>query len=289
MQFDSNHDGRIGRTELTERMHSLLERGDVNADQVLDQAEILALARNPLVREPSARGLFPNAYSFGDEVGFSSRHHIEGAIEDLRLSSPRRETALAAAREYLSGHETAAATALLNDLQPLISSEELGQVRAILEARPEGASGEGIGGSAHLVLGDGRRMFFSHSAMSSPSALRAGAIELRLRAFAQPTLSAAEERAGTQLLRAAAGLQAALQRYDQASRLDADAQRALSDRMAGILTADENADFRAAIARRPVVAAGGHVLRVTATVPPPSPQHQTHGELSVNKAIVLEH
>src|SRR4051794_18760186 len=52
MSFDMNHDGRVTRTELPERMQALLVRGDVTKDEALDGAEVLRLAQGPPAQAP---------------------------------------------------------------------------------------------------------------------------------------------------------------------------------------------------------------------------------------------
>src|SRR5262245_42524369 len=97
MSFDRNNDGRITSDELNDRMKPLLGKGDVNGDRALDTSEIRSLTTGSAPRQ--VRG-FPagGGYGFGDESSFSSRLHIEGALDDLRLSAATRERALPVVR-----------------------------------------------------------------------------------------------------------------------------------------------------------------------------------------------
>src|SRR5262245_17432955 len=44
MSFDQNHDGRLTRAELPERMQALVAVGDVTRDEALDATEVKSLA-----------------------------------------------------------------------------------------------------------------------------------------------------------------------------------------------------------------------------------------------------
>ena len=128
MSFDRNHDGRITVDELSERMQGLVARGDRGGDGALDAAEIRTLAVAPALGQgKDFSSVFGNGsgYGFGDEVGFSSRMHIEGAIDDLRLASDRRDRALAIASAFADRHAKQAMADLMATMTPLLSQEEL--------------------------------------------------------------------------------------------------------------------------------------------------------------------
>ena len=128
MSFDRNHDGRITTDELSERMQGLVGRGDRGGDGALDAAEIRDLAVAPVpgqARDFSSVLTGGGGYGFGDEVGFSSRMHIEGAIDDLRLASGRRDQALAIATAFAERHAKEALSDRVATMTPLLSEEEL--------------------------------------------------------------------------------------------------------------------------------------------------------------------
>ena len=134
MTFDRNHDGLVARAELPERMLGLLTRGDVSKDGALDATEVrrLAVAPAPPV---VARGLQPGQYGFGEDTGFDTRLHIDGAIEDLRLASATRDQALAIGRTFADKANEQAKTDLLATMEGLLTPEQLVQVRAVLDRR----------------------------------------------------------------------------------------------------------------------------------------------------------
>lgn len=62
MMFDANHDGKLEKSEVPERMQGLFERGDTNHDGILTRDEIAKLAeanRNQAGRGPGAEGFSP--------------------------------------------------------------------------------------------------------------------------------------------------------------------------------------------------------------------------------------
>jgi Ca2+-binding EF-hand superfamily protein len=57
LDFDANHDGRVTKDELPERMVSILEQGDTNHDGALDREELSRLAeRNAVQPQPPPGG-----------------------------------------------------------------------------------------------------------------------------------------------------------------------------------------------------------------------------------------
>jgi hypothetical protein len=144
LSFDRNRDGRVARAELIERMRGLVTRGDVTGDGTLDTTEINALiAPVPALtaRGPQARR---SGYALADLFQSSSRVHVDGAIEDLRLESPARERALAIASAYVAPIESQVRVnldephriELLERLSAILNPEELDNLRAALERRP---------------------------------------------------------------------------------------------------------------------------------------------------------
>jgi len=163
MSFDRDRDGRIVKAELFERMESVVAQADANGDSVLDEAEIRAMTERP-APQIAVRGFQAGHYGFGDESGVSSRLHIGGALEDLKLASPAREKAAAIVMAFVSALEKKARTDLLKDmdgqrfrnrlrpgdaerselldqLKGILSDEERDDFRAALERRPVAKAG----------------------------------------------------------------------------------------------------------------------------------------------------
>ncbi|HET9358382.1 MAG TPA: hypothetical protein VFO58_01470, partial [Vicinamibacterales bacterium] len=160
MSFDSDRDGKVTVSELPERMQALVARGDVSGDGTLDDAEIAKLAKSPA---QDARAFFTSGgYTFGDQVGLSSRAHVEGAIEDLRLPSATREQALDAAQWFMDGLETDAAADLLSELKPLLTTE---QITAFKAALAKGGTAGGLLVSVSLPQNGEPRNFVVQSGM----------------------------------------------------------------------------------------------------------------------------
>ena len=134
MSFDRNKDGKVTVDELSERMQGLVARGDRGGDGALDADEVRALAVAPVpVQVKSAGALSAGTYTFGDGVGFDSRMHIEGAIEDLRLARGPREQAMVIAAAFVETHEKAAMTELMTTLAPIVPAAELKKFASLLE------------------------------------------------------------------------------------------------------------------------------------------------------------
>ena len=127
MSFDRNKDGKLTINELSERMQGLVARGDRGGDGALDAAEIRNLAVAPAKVQVGSFGAVGRSggYGFGDEFGFSTRMHIEGAIDDLRLATGPREKALAIATAFVDKHEKEAITELVSVMAPMLPANEL--------------------------------------------------------------------------------------------------------------------------------------------------------------------
>lgn len=239
MTFDQNSDGRIAIGELSERMRPLVERGDRNGDGALDRSEIMALSRAPSTQ--NSRVAFPNSgYGFGEDVGFSSRQHIEGALEDLRLASDRTERVLPRVRAYVDQVEIAAKADLLRRLEPLLSQAQLWDLTQVLNNQPrevtvrtniDGAVGTRV---LRMAAGGDPARRLDSMGLAAPNKEQARA--------------AADE-------------------YKSRIRLGRDAERAgLLAELKDVLSAQELEDFGAALGRRPVVASGVSVVAFNAEV-----------------------
>ena len=93
--------GVLGLVEVHERSanvdmaEGLFDRADTSRDGALTNVELLKLtATTPPARLVTAGGrIGGGGYTFGDQVGFSTRSHIDGALDDLMLPSATRERA----------------------------------------------------------------------------------------------------------------------------------------------------------------------------------------------------
>jgi len=136
MSFDRNHDGRIVRGELPERMQPLLSRGDASQDGSLDSAEVRRLAESPAPAVVLSNGLQVGHYGFGDGFDFDTRLHIDGALDDLRLASETNNKAREIAHTFMSTIEANATADLMASMKPLLSTEHFGQLKAAVEGQP---------------------------------------------------------------------------------------------------------------------------------------------------------
>ena len=226
MTFDRNNDGRVGVAELSERMRPLVARGDKDGDEALDRNEVLALAVAPA---PQTGRLFGGSggYSFGDEAGLSSRMHIEGALEDLRLTSDRTERALPIVRSYVEHIENTARANLLSRMETLLSPEQLVVITRALDQQQHQLS-------LRANTGEGQRV-------------------VRL-AMGLGMLTRQLERMGLGAPKSEQAL-AAVEQYKSRIRLGSEQERAeLMARLSDVLTGEELENYNAALQRRPVVA-----------------------------------
>ena len=232
MSFDRNHDGRITVNELSERMQGLVARGDRGGDGALDAAEIRDLAMEPAsvqVKDFSSVFGSGGGYGFGDEVGFSSRMHIEGAIDDLRLASDRRDQALAIATAFADRRAEAALSDLITTMTPLLSEEELRVFTLVAEQ------------SAHSV---GFRIMRADSGTNAKEFVEFKMLVAQMQRF---QLDAKQPPEAT----------GAIKRFKERQQLSEPDRAQLLSELKDILTAEEGDDLNAALARRPVVKKAG--------------------------------
>lgn len=225
LSFDRNSDGKVGKDELAERMRHLVSRGDTDGDDALDPTELRRLATAPLAqREKMSFG----RYGFADESSLSSRSHVEGAIEDLRLASPLKQQASAIATAYLDAHESSAVSELLTAVDGALSVQQLADFTSALSAT-------------------------SPIRRTSPAGVR------ELLFFVHAPALNAERRLVSYLLAPAASAQAnaALSAYKSRLRLRDRERSELLAELSSILDQETLGNLRAALERRPVVAKGG--------------------------------
>ena len=233
MTFDQNNDGRVSIGELSERMRPVVARGDKNGDGALDRSEIVALSRTPSTQ--NGRVAFPNSgYGFGEDVGFSSRQHIEGALEDLRLTSDKTERVLPRLRAYVDQVEIDAKADLLRQLEPVLSPAQLWDLTQVLNNQPREVT---LRTNANGEVGT---RVFRLNAGADP------ARRLESMGLAAPNKEQARK---------------AIDEYKSRIRLARETDRVeLRAQLKDVLSAEELDDFGAALGRRPVVATGSSVV-----------------------------
>jgi hypothetical protein len=224
MVFDRNRDGRIATEELSERMQSLVGRGDSSGDGALDAREIRMLTQAPMPVRVLFRGNQIGSYGFGDTTGsLSTRKHIENTIEDLKLASQANEKARRIGSLFADEIEGAALATLRKTLAPDFTENEVAEVET--KVTHDGVVARTV---RLAVLKDGSNTVVTLPAMS-----------FRMQADQTKTMSAAVEafKAETQL--------------DDARRAE------LAYRLRDILNDEESENFSAALARRPLVKSTG--------------------------------
>jgi hypothetical protein len=239
MSFDTNHDGKVARAELPERMQPLLSRGNVNDDDALDSTELRRLAETP-PPVVNARGVQPGRYGFIDEgFGFDSKLHIDGALEDLRLAGATREKAFGIAKAFQEGRNDRANADLLATMTRLLKPAQLAEFKDALEHKPGDVPAIRVGGvtffGATPLEAAGQPKVFTR--------IRANSFQ-PARVIQQAELSDATRKEAME----------AIEEYQAriSGRLvDAD-RHALLDQLRGVLDDQQRDDLRAALERRPL-------------------------------------
>ena len=232
MSFDRNNNGTIEKAELAERMYTVMARGDANGDGCLDRTELLTLA----TAKPAAaavRGFGHGSYMIGPDTEVSSRLHLEGALDDLRLEAARKAPALAIVTTFSQALDADAQAELLDVMKALINPEQLTTfTRALEQERRMGA----------------QRVVTSTDQQSKT--VRFGVLAMSERSVA--TFRLAPEANGRAM--------AALKHYRSRLRPNETDRVELGRQLASVLTNEESENFLAAIARQPVAAAGGFAV-----------------------------
>lgn len=255
MSFDRDRDGRITRAELPERMHNLLA-SDVSGDDALDRAEIRALAmaqpaRPVRVTVPGISG-GGGGYVFGDAISLSTRAHVEGALEDLRLDNYTKDRARPIVSTFMDRLETNASAALVKTLEPMLAPAQLDTLKATLARQLSGQ--RGLQALASKAEGNVTTFFVG------------GNLEQLILQARLP----AEQRA--QAL-------AALERFKEQLRPGEAERPVLLERLATVLSDEERENFGAALARRPLVKSG---------LPPAINLHETLKVVPPDGAVVSD-
>jgi hypothetical protein len=238
MTFDRDRDGRVVKGELPERMQNLLA-ADASGDAALDSAEIRTLAAPP--RPVAAAATVPGiagfggggGYTFGDQVSLSTRSHVEGALDDLRLPASTHQRALAIVRPFMDRLEADASAALLKEVEGVMPPAQFNAFKSAIERQM----------SAHVPSG--------------PAITRPDGFEVSnfvFRRGADPALIINAFGLPAERARAA---QAAFDGFKARIRPgDADRAALLSE-LKDLLSEEERENFGAALQRRPLVKAGG--------------------------------
>jgi hypothetical protein len=237
MTFDRNQDGLVASDELLDRMRHLVERGDADGNGALDGNELRTLASRPPAPVTVTGFPFGGNYGFADEfdVSFSSsRSHIEGAIEDLRLDGPVEQRALAVATAFADALEDSAAATLLDELDDLLTADQVADFSEALEN--QGTNGHTMTHVKDVTLTAGRRIAFLGTDLAH---------RLDQYGLAPQQKSAAR---------------AAVERYKARLRPGEVERSLLLDRLQDVLSDEARDDLRAALERRPVVQRGGVIF-----------------------------
>jgi hypothetical protein len=149
LSFDVNGDGTLEAGELAERMHGLMAYGDFDGSGVLEPHEIIRLANSPrsvqVGSSPSILDLVPglaNAevlarsgrYGFRGNDTLSSRLHIQGALEDLRLASEVRDRALPVVNEFVAAQQAAARASIVSEMENALTEQQMRDLKAAMDA-----------------------------------------------------------------------------------------------------------------------------------------------------------
>lgn len=228
MSFDRDNDGRVSKDELPDRMHNLLSEAGA---ATLDSDTIRARATTAATATATGRGGFPvGSYTFGDQFSLSSRSHVNGALDDLRLSAETRERAGAIVAVFMQKLEADAIEALVADLHFVMTVTQLTSFRSAIERQlsdqPHMPSQVmRANGTTFQILTRGPDLTQRINGLGLPPAQTSQALA---------TFASFKERI----------------RPGEAER------SALVEKLKDILSDEERDDFRAALERRPLVKSG---------------------------------
>jgi hypothetical protein len=251
MTFDRNGDGKVATAELSERMQVIVPRGDTSGDGALDDSELRALTARKLEFVSLAlQNRQFGGYGFGDSVGLlSTRSHIHNTIDDLRLTSEANEQARRIASTFVDQLENAACLTLRGALAPLLTEQQFVELERTLVTM--GAGGCPIlPGEIQIPCGFCR--VTGSDGTSTPTSAVAAARTLLERYQLTPD----QIKAAT----------VAVESFKTDRQLDDAHRSALVAQLAYVLTGEESENFRAALARRPVVKTPGLIGGVVGSV-----------------------
>jgi hypothetical protein len=231
MSFDRDNDGLVTRDELPDRMHNLLSEATGGA---LDSAAVRARATTvPTAATATGRGFQGSGggYTFGDQISLSTRPHVEGALDDLRLPALTREQAGAIVTPFMAKLEADATAKLVADLHFVLTVPQLTSLRMQIERQLSSRPGA----PNHVVRSSDGKTF--QVFMGGPD------LTQRINAFGLPP---------EQTKQALAAFQSFKDRIRPG-----DAERSeLLEQLKDVLNDEERDNFRAALERRPLVKSG---------------------------------
>jgi hypothetical protein len=220
MSFDRNQDGKVSAEELSERMRTIVARGDTGGDGALDAGEIRAVAA-PGARKVGSVG----SYSFGDLTAVPIRTRIANALVDLCLPAGVSEEASRIGEAYAKEVEDTALARLRDVVAPMLTEEQLAEFEASVKS--PGASGVFV------------KMATQNGAVQQALAVTAVSM-MQLRRY---QLSGEQQKAAM----------AAMAAFNTNRQLDNARQAVLMTRFEGVLSDVERDDLQAALTRRPLV------------------------------------
>lgn len=237
MSFDRDNDGLVTRDELPDRMHNLLSDATGGA---LDRAAVRARA----MTATPATATFATAtgggfqrfggggYTFGDQISLSTRPHVDGALDDLRLPALTRERAQAIVTPFMEKLEADSTEKLVADLHFVLTVPQLTSLRMQIDRQ---LSGNRTGAANHVVRSSDGKTF--QVFMGGPD------LTQRIKAFGLP---------GEQTSQALE----AFERFKERIRPGEAERTELVAQLKDVLSDEERDNFAAALARRPLVKSG---------------------------------
>ncbi len=229
MSFDANGDGRVTGVELPDRMQDIVRRADRNGDAALDREEVGAIASSsPVIGE--GIGMPPRSTSQLHVTVLSLRDPgLAGLIDDLKLPPERHAPALAAlaqAEKDIIGTLAVSLETLRNDVRPLVTGEQLAALERGIENHRQ---------TVRSFLG------FAGAPCCRPTVpVPVAELDRAVRALG---LSA----------EALAGVEAAVNRHLERTRVLATDRSGLLRRVTPVLTPQELADFAASLDRHSAI------------------------------------